>query len=184
VNEDQAIDEVDVAQSTCIVIHEEYDWASENEPIVKDDFLLSVSPLLFLDIVGEFVISDFPCVNPSTDESTSNHSQNSLDVSTSFDSGEDKLFIEHPLDFSSVFVETQRVNILDSHLPLSVIPKIMRMLTNILNFLIMVIMISVLLHLIMMSIHFLLICQRHCYLIIYLSTKCKPCRLSRYFSLS
>lgn len=172
VNEDQAIDGVGVAQPTCTVIHDEYDWESEHEPMVKDDLLLSVPPPLFPDIIGDFVIPDFPCVNPSTDASTFDHLQNAPNVSTSFDSGEDKFFIEHPLDFSSA-----------SHLPLYVIHQIMRMLTNILNFLILVIVISVLIHVITMLIHSLLICLRHRYPMIYLLTVWKPRRLLRHFSL-
>jgi len=103
VNEDQSIDKADVAQPACIFIHEKYDRASENEPMVKDDLLLSAPPPLFPDTIGDFVIFDFPYVNPLTDSSTSHHLQNAPDVSTLFDSAEDKFFIEHPLNFSSSF---------------------------------------------------------------------------------
>lgn len=71
--------------------------------MVNDDLLLSMPPSLFPDIMGDSVISDFLCVNPSTDASTSNHLQNALDVSTSFGNGEENLFIKHPLDFSFYF---------------------------------------------------------------------------------
>ena len=74
VNEDQVIDEVHVAQPTCAIIYNEYDWESKHEPIVKDDILMSAPPPLFLDIFGDFSISSFPCVNPSTDASTFDHS--------------------------------------------------------------------------------------------------------------
>lgn len=79
--------------------------------------------------------------------------------------------------------KTKRVNILASHLPLYMIHQIMRISTNILNFLIMVVVIFVLLHLIMMLIHSLLICLSHRSPMIYLLTEWKPRRLSRHFSL-
>lgn len=60
-----------------------------------------------------------------------------------------------------LFPQTQRANILSSHLPLCVIHQIIRMLTNILNFLIFVVVIYLLLHLIMMMIQSLLIRLRH-----------------------
>lgn len=104
-NEDQAIDGVEVGKPTCVVIHEEYDRASENEPTVKDDLLLSAPPPLFPNLIGDFVILDCVCVNPSMDESTSDHSQNTHDVSPSFDNIDKKLFIKNPLDISSSFSE-------------------------------------------------------------------------------
>lgn len=108
VNEDQAIDEVGVAQPTCIVIHDEYDWEPEYQPTVKDDLLLSAPPPLFPNIFSDSAISDFPCVNPSMDVSTADHSQNTPDVSPSFDSREDKSFVENPLDSSfSFFINTE-----------------------------------------------------------------------------
>jgi len=93
----------DISQPTCAVIHEEYERAYEHELVVEDDLLLSAPPPLFLDIIGDFVISDCPCVSPSMDASTSNLLQNIPNVSTSFDNREDKFFIENPLDFSSAF---------------------------------------------------------------------------------
>lgn len=103
VSEGQAIDGVDVAQPTCIVIYNKYDCGSKHEPVVKDDLLLSAPPPHFLDIFGDYAISNFPCVNSSTNASTFDHSQNTLDVSLSFDNEEEKSFIENPLDFSSTF---------------------------------------------------------------------------------
>lgn len=76
-----------------------------------------------------------------------------------------------------------RVNILASNLPLCMIHQIMRMPKNILNFLIMVVMISILIQLITMLIHSLLICLSHFSLMIYLLKKWKPRRLSKHFSL-
>ena len=70
---------------------------------MKDDLLLSTPPPLFPNIFGDSAISDFPCVNPSTDVSTTDHLHNTLDVGPSFDTGEEKLFIENPLHFSSAF---------------------------------------------------------------------------------
>jgi len=54
VNEDQAIDGVGVAQPTCAVIHEEYEWELEHQHLAKDDSLLSKPPsldLLFMNKV-------------------------------------------------------------------------------------------------------------------------------------
>ena len=59
------------------------------------------------------------------------------------------------------FLKTQRVNILTSYLPLCTIHQIMRMLTNIPNFLIVTVMIYVCLHSVTMLIHSLLICLGH-----------------------
>ena len=75
------------------------------------------------------------------------------------------------LIFHLVFLEMKRVNILTSHLPLYIIHEIMRMPTNTLNVMIMVIVIFVLLHLIKISIHSMLICLSHWYFMIYLLTK-------------
>jgi len=62
-----------------------------------------VPPSLFPDIFDDSGIPDFPCVNPSMDACTSDHSQNTADVSPLVDSGEDKSFIENSIDFSSSF---------------------------------------------------------------------------------
>ena len=74
VNEDQAIDGVSVAQPTCLVIHEEYDWELEHQSLVKDDSLPYEPPLLFPDIFGDPIIHDFTCVSPSTDAPIIDHS--------------------------------------------------------------------------------------------------------------
>lgn len=103
VNEDQAIDRVDVAQPTCIVIYNEYEWESEHQPGVRDDLLLSTPPPLFPDIFGDSVILYLPYVNSSTDTSTSDHLQNPPDAIPSFDNGEEKFFTENLLHFSSTF---------------------------------------------------------------------------------
>lgn len=82
------------------------------------------------------------------------------------------------------FLKTKRLNILDSHLPLNMIIQIMRMLTKIVNFFILVVMISLLLHPIAMFIHSLLICLSHRSMMIYLSKMSKPRILSRHLRLT
>lgn len=103
VNEDQDIDRVGVAQLTCIVIHEEYDWEHEHQLTAKDDSLLSTPPLFFPDIFGDSSILDFTCVSSSTDAPIVDHSQNTPDLIPSSDNGEDQSFFENLLDFSSTF---------------------------------------------------------------------------------
>ena len=88
------------------------------------------------------------------------------------------------LIFHLLFPKMHRMNIFSSHLPLCMIHQIMRMPTNIQNFLILVFMISLPHNLIMMLIHSLLIRLNHYSTMIHLSTKSKPRRLSRHFSLS
>jgi len=102
-NKDRSIDGVDVAQPTCIVIHEEYDWELEQPWAAEDHPCLSVPPLFFFDLLGDLAILDFSCVSPSTKAPTVDHSQDTPDVSPSSDNGEDQSFFEHPLDFSSIF---------------------------------------------------------------------------------
>ena len=75
------------------------------------------------------------------------------------------------LIFHLLFLEMQRVNILPLHLPLYVIHQTMRMSTNILNFLILVVMISSPHQMITMLIHSLLIHLSHYSMNIHLSTK-------------
>ena len=72
---------------------------------MKDDSLLSEPPLFFPDIFGEPTVHDFACVSSSTNAPIVDHSQDTLDVSPWSDNGEDKLFIENPLDLSSAFSE-------------------------------------------------------------------------------
>jgi len=94
---------ITVVQLACIVIYDEYERELKHQPATKDDILLSTSPPPFLDIFGDSSISDFLGVNPPTDIPIANHSQNTPNVNPSFDNGEDKLFIENPLDFASSF---------------------------------------------------------------------------------
>lgn len=103
VNEEHAIGRVGVSQPTCVVNHEEYEWELEHQHLMKDDSLLSRSPPFFLDIFGEPTIYDFTCVSSSMDAPIFYHSQDTLDVGSSFDNGKDKLFIENSLDISSAF---------------------------------------------------------------------------------
>ena len=103
VNEDQASNGVGVAKPTCVVIHEEYDWDLDHQPSAMDESLLSEPPPFFSDIFCDSSIPDFACVSPSTNAPIVDHLQNTPDVSPSYDNGEDKLFIENPLDFSSAF---------------------------------------------------------------------------------
>jgi len=102
-NEEQPTDGVGVAQPTCNVFHEEYEWDLEHQHSVKDDSLPSEPLPFFPSFFGEPAIHDFTCVSSSTDAPIIDHSQDSPDVSPSFDNGEDKLFVEDPLDPSSVF---------------------------------------------------------------------------------
>lgn len=103
VNKEQPTYGVGVAQPTCAVIQKEYEWELEHQHLAKDDSLLSEPPLFLPRCFGEPAIHDFVCVSSSTDAPIVDHSQDSPDASQSFDNGEDKLFIEDPLDPSSVF---------------------------------------------------------------------------------
>lgn len=71
--------------------------------MVKDDSLPFAPTPLFPDIFGDSTIPDFARVSPSMDAPIVDHTQNTPDVSPSFDNGKDKPFIEHPLDSSSAF---------------------------------------------------------------------------------
>jgi len=88
------------------------------------------------------------------------------------------------LIFNLPFLETQRINLFTSHLPLYVIHQTMRMSTNILNFLILVVLIYSPHHQIMMLIHSLLIHLSHWFTNIHLPMKYKPHKISRNFSAS
>jgi len=158
VNEEQPTDEVSVARPTCVVIHEKYEWELEHQHSTKDESLLSESPMFFPNLFCEPAIHYFSCVSSSTNAPIVDHSQDSSDVSPSFDNGEDTLLIENALDPSSIFSGNAKD---EFHLPLCVIHPIMRMPTNILNFLILVVVISSPHHLIMMLIHSLLIYLSH-----------------------
>lgn len=141
-------------------------------------------PLLFPAIFGDYVVSNFPCVNPSMDASTNDHSHNTPDSSPSFDSGEEKSFIENLLDISSTFFKNTEGKHPRFSSTLYTIHQTMRMLMNSLIFLIIAIMISLLLYSITMMIQSLLIFQNHLFMMIYLLMKSKPCRPLRHFSLS
>lgn len=80
------------------------------------------------------------------------------------------------------FLKTQRANILAFHLPLCTVDQIMRIPTNISNFLIMDFVIFIL-HLMMMLIHLFLISLSHQSPKIYLLLAWKPSMLSRHFNL-
>lgn len=80
------------------------------------------------------------------------------------------------------FPEIQRVEIFFFDQPLCMIHQIMRMSMHILNFLIVVVMISSLTHSITMLIHLSLIFLSHRYLMKYMLMKWKPLKLSRHFS--
>ena len=164
VHEDQVVDGVGFKQLTCVVIFYEYVWEAEAELGVKDDLLLSGPRLLYLDNFCDLSIFDLSCENSFPYVSIFNHSQDIWDVNLSFDCGEDKYFL---------FV---------SHMPLCMIRQIMRMLMYISNFLIVAVMISSILNLITMLIHWLLIFLSHRSLMIYLLKKWKPRKLSRHFS--
>lgn len=103
VNEEQTTNRVSVAQPTCAIIHEGYEWELEHQHSAKDDSLLSGTPMFLPSFCGELVIHDFVCVSSSMDAPIFYHWQDSLDASPSFENGEDNLFIEDPIDPSSVF---------------------------------------------------------------------------------
>jgi len=56
VNKDQGTTKVGVAQLTCSVIYDEYDWELEHQPTVKDDLILFTPPPLFPGIFGDSAI--------------------------------------------------------------------------------------------------------------------------------
>lgn len=151
--------------------------------MVKDNLLLSAPPPLFPDIYGDSIISDFPCVNQSIDAYASIIHRTHMMSVHNLIVERTNISLRIHLNFHLLFPETQRLNILSSHLPLCMIHQIMRMLMNIPNFLITVVVISVIFHLTMMLIHSLLIFLIHWSPMFYLLMKWKPCRLSRHFSL-
>ena len=65
VHEDHVVDKVGVEEPTCFVIYDEYVWEYEEEPAVKDDFLLPTPHMLFPDIFGDSSIFYLACENPS-----------------------------------------------------------------------------------------------------------------------
>lgn len=101
VDEDQVVDGFGVEKLTYAVIYDEYVWESKEEPTVKDDLILYTPHPLYLDIFRESSISVFPCENSYLDVSASDHSQNTQDISPSFDFGDEKYFFMNPPNVSS-----------------------------------------------------------------------------------
>ena len=97
-NEERPTHRVGVAQPTCTVIHEEYEWDLEHQHSATDDSLS-----FFPNIIGELAIHDFACVSSSTDAPIVDISQDTPYVSPSSNNEEDQSFIGNPLDISSSF---------------------------------------------------------------------------------
>jgi len=102
-NKEQPTDGVGVAQPTCVVIHEEYEWELEHQHSMKDDSLPSQPPSFFPNIIGEPAIHDFTCVSSSMNAPIVDLSQDTPYVSLVSNNGEDQSFIGNPLDLSSAF---------------------------------------------------------------------------------
>ena len=130
VNEEQPIDGVGVAQPTCAIIHEEYEWELEHQHSAKDDSLPSEPPPFFPNLFDEPAIHDFACVSSSMDAPIVDHSHDSPDGCPSFNNGEDKLFVENPLDLSTVFSR----NIEDEFIHFSSTPLAVAATTTLQNF--------------------------------------------------
>lgn len=92
VREDHVVDGVGVEKPTSAIIFYEYVWEPEEELAVKHDLLLFSPYLLFPNIFCDFSISNLSCENSSSNVFTSDHSQNTSDVSLSFDCREDTSF--------------------------------------------------------------------------------------------
>jgi len=73
-NEDQVINRVGVAQPTCAIIHEEFDWEIEHQTSAKDDSLVSEPPPFFPNIFGDPAIHDFACASSFMDALIIDHS--------------------------------------------------------------------------------------------------------------
>lgn len=104
-NKDQVVDRVGVIQPTCAIIHDECVWESKEELVVKDKSLLATPHPLHPDIPCDSSTIDFPCENSFLGASTSNHSQDTLDVSLSLQCREDTSSSEHSSILSSIFLE-------------------------------------------------------------------------------
>lgn len=76
VHEDQVVEKVGVKQPNYSIIIYEYAWEYEEEPVVKDDLLLSAPHFLFPDIFCDSAIYTFSCENSFKYVSTSDHSKN------------------------------------------------------------------------------------------------------------
>lgn len=103
VNKDQAIDELMLHNQPALSFTKSMTKRLSMNPWWSITSFCLRLLCFFLTSLVIFFISDYPCVNPSMDASTSSHSQNTPNVIPSFDSREDKSFIENPLDFSSTF---------------------------------------------------------------------------------
>lgn len=79
--------------------------------MVNGDILLFVPPPPFPHIFCDYAIFGFLCVNSSSNTFSPNHSQNTPNVSPSFDNKEDKSSIENPLEIpSTLFGNTEGVH--------------------------------------------------------------------------
>ena len=105
VNEDQVVDEFGNVKPTCAIMHDECVQESKEEPVVKDDSLPSTPHPLYPDIPCDSATSDSPCENSFPNASTSNRSQDTLDVSLSLYCGEDTSSSKNPSNLSFVISE-------------------------------------------------------------------------------
>lgn len=181
-NEEQLNNGVGVAQPTFIVIHKEYGWELEHQHSVEDGSLPSEPPPFFPRFFGEPAIHDFPCVSLSTDAPIVGHSQNSPDVIPSFNNKHDKLFIEDPLDPSSILSR----NIEDEFIRFSSTPLFDSSdhedAEEFIDFFIVVVVIHLLPILITIMNLSQLIFRSHRYMMIYLMMKLRHLGMSRHFS--
>ena len=104
-NEDQVFDAIGVMHPTCAIVHGECVQESKEELVVKDEFLPAAPYPLHPNIPCDSATADFPYENPFPDVSTSNHSQDTSDVSLSLQCGEDTSSSENPLNLSFIFLE-------------------------------------------------------------------------------
>ena len=104
-NEDQVVDGVGVVQPTCAIIHDEYVQESKEELAVKDDSLPTMPHPLYPNIHCDSATIDFPYENSFLVLSTSNRSQDTLDVSLSLHCGEDTSSYKNPFNLLSVISE-------------------------------------------------------------------------------
>lgn len=169
-NEDQVVDRLGFVPPTCAIMHDECVHESKEEPMVR---MTPFHPCLICSILKSLVLLKL-LILP-----WKNHFRIFI---LSIIYRTHRMPVYHyivetthlPLRICPIyhlsFLKTQRVNILAFHLPLCMIHQIMRISTNITNFLIVVVMIYVLLHLSTMLLHSLLIFLSYQSLMIYLST--------------
>ena len=114
VNEEQATDGVGVAQPTCVVIHEEYEWELEHEHLVKDDSLPSEPPLFLPNMISHVYLHlrMHPLLITYRTHRMSAHHLTMERINYS---------LKIHLTFHMLFSETQSVNLSASHLPLCLI---------------------------------------------------------------